>query len=316
MSELLNRLVVPSSLVAFVAYFSMALILLIKNRTNLSSIIFSLWVFCWSIRNLGLFLMAQAPTLELAKAYGHIIYVPIALLYVLFFHFTLEFTDQYTSYNKKLLRVAYITSGFFLFTILFDFHWTKDPVLTAWGYVSVVDVFAKIYTPFFFFYNIRSMFILYKEYKRSKDRYAKQAQTIFYSFLIINIAGISTFMRVFGSSITPVTDLVGIMAAFMISYSIFKYETFDLNFLKRKSLLFFILVSLVTTLYVLSIFTIGHLINPIFGNDNIFHIFISSFILALTIRPLYGFLEKITNRFFNITKETRGFGLLNCISCF
>lgn len=181
------------------------------------------------IFGIGIYFVSSAPTPELADFWWRIAHVGAIFIPVLFLHFVYEFLEIK---KIKVLTFFYLLSAFFFVTNCVGDYFIANMrfVFDQFYYDSPPGIFYIFYTIMFFGLTIYSHVLLWKGFKKTKDRLKKQRIQYFFIGMGISFAGGGfNFLPVYGIDIYPYMTVMVFIYPLIISYAIFKHHLFDIK---------------------------------------------------------------------------------------
>jgi hypothetical protein len=307
----LPKLIYFSTLAASLGYFAIAIFLLIKNRFNKINLIFCAWLIIWSVWNMGLFLTYSSSNVALALKYTYFIDIPLVFMPTTLFHFSVLFTDSLNAATRRLIKIAYGTSLFFIPVILMNpviFNqnhlWINGVKYFEWGYTPQIGLGSLVFTIVWLFFLVASLKLQYRQLKKSHGRYHQQLKFIFWGFIILYIVSGTNFLPVMGIHVPPLGNIMSLPFALAIIYSIIKYETFDVHIFFRKSIFLSVFILVIFFSYSIFISLFKIILNPIFNNHEMISNMIYSVLLAATIVPLQNLIDQFLFKFYGKKNAT------------
>jgi len=224
-------------------------------------------------------------------------YMPITFIPVFYYKFGLDFLKQENKFDFYFLRFSYIFSCLAIIVL-----WTTDIYIEGlyhykWGYYPKANWFHSIYLFILSIQGLRTLFLLLKESKRNNltPLRKKQVKYVFYALLIYFFAAID-YIPKYGINIYPLSFLFVLIASLIIFHSIHKYQLMNMSFIIRKSLIYSILIIILSCLYAILVFLLG------FASISIGQSFWFSIISIITIvtisRPLQSYIKNIIDKLF------------------
>ncbi len=168
-------------------------------------------------------------------------------------------------------------SIFYLYAKKFNFL----GLLTPWLMLAILSNY-KLYT---FFRNSSDL------QKRNESLRLLIGATIGY------LGGISSFLPMLGFyNFYPLTIILVAFYGLFLSYSIFKYQIFELNIILRKSFVYSILVAVITIIYIITVLIIERLFQGLIGYQTIIGSICAAIIIAVIFIPLKNKLQFIVDK--------------------
>ena len=273
---------------------------LIKRRRKIHIIwgLFALFIGLWGF---GIYMISVTTDMIKAIFWWRVAEIGVIFIPVLLIHFVLEFLNL----RKKLfLSVFYIVTFFLLFCDIFT-NYFIDQVRFVFDKFYYISPATPLYTFFVFVIFIGSVIysimLLWRAYKKAHGISKYQIKYLILAFLIGFTGGATSYLPVYNIDILPVWNAAIFLSALIVAYAIVKCRFMDIRVTVKKSSLFSLVVIGVGTAYVLVAFLLSSLV---FGGEltGIKHLIITGLIVgtivAIGFRPLYSFLQEVTDKYF------------------
>jgi signal transduction histidine kinase len=297
-SALLN--VVTSGLVCLFVIFNNP-----KTKTNRYFTFYALSIAMWAI-----FQLSWISAIYKSDA---LLYMQIALTFALFipptfFHFTCHLVNDYKK-HAQIVFYSYIFSLAMIpivYTPLFIIDVQKISMIRNWPVAGNLFILLVLEYLTLIAY---ALFIIYKKLKTTTGPQHQQLRYIFWGILIAYIGGSTNFFLCYHIFIPPYGNILIPIYSIFITYAIFKYQLMDINIIIKRSLVYSILITILTIFYFLSIYITEHIFQVMFGYKSFLFSLASATVIALAFIPLRNviqtFVEKILFRgnYMQITKE-------------
>ena len=265
-----------------------------KTNRSFSRLCFftTMWLLPYSINyNLG------APALTLIEkifrySYCSIIFIPISLTHylLLFLKVKIQKTASSLLYLYGSIVSLLIINTDFIVSGVFKFYWGFYPK-------------AGKYHPFilaFFLINIIFIVVLLINKLEQAPKHSTTRNQIKYQLIAFIIFGSASldFIPNYGYPILPIGYIQTSLFLCIISYAIIKHRLLNINLIIRKGLLYSTLVSIITIIYLITIFVIESLVRDIIGYKSILISTSTAFLLGLIFIPLKDKIQNIIDIIF------------------
>jgi len=286
---LINAL--ASSILGIFVYF--------KNRKQIINKIFALFCLSVAVWSYPYFIWQISTTESAALFWSRALMVGAIFIPICYFHFILELLNKIKQ-KKKLLIFGYIVFFFFLlvnFTSLF-----VKGVRPKLGFAFWPDA-GILYHPFlliWFFYAFYAIYLLFNNYFISIGIKQNQIRYILIGTIIGYLGGATNYFLWYDIPIPPIGNWTTAFYLGIVAYAIVKYRFMDIRVVVKRSTIFSGLVVGVATAYVLVAFLLASLV---YGGElaGIRPLIVTGLLIgvltALGFRPLYGFLQRTTDRY-------------------
>lgn len=267
-----------------------------KKRINHIFGFYSLCISLWAVIEIS---VVGANDLETAKRFIFLFWPPILFIPSTFLHTVLLLTNETGATSKKTLKTSYLLSCLFLIAHIFFNALNLDPRLV--GYVSYytnlsgVGMLAGL--QFFFVINF-SLWKLYAAHRGASGQKKIQIKYLFWSSLLGYVGGSPDWALAFGYYI-PFLNPFGIYAiplySIATSYAILQHRLFDINLVVRKSLIYSILVTILTIGYFGFVYGLELIFRVTFGYSS-FWLSVAAFAaMALLFQPLKISIQRLVD---------------------
>ncbi|MBU0900305.1 GAF domain-containing sensor histidine kinase [bacterium] len=225
----------------------------IKSQRNRAFALFEASIVIWSI---GMFMMTIASDKQMAMTGVRILHFGLFFSFGNFFYFVLTLIDDQSKRNKIICSTAYILGLLFNITDQIKSLATVSDVIFVFGsYQPVAGKAAPFFNLTFLFFVSYGVYLLYKRYQISESLLEKnRISYVFGGMFIIFISSITNILLVMGLKVYPLAHLAIIIYALIITYAIIKYRLMDISLIIQKGIIYSLLTTLVTTIWLLAIF--------------------------------------------------------------
>ena len=241
-----------SFLVGGVAALFLSLFVYLKNRNSLVNKTFSLLSLSGAVWSLGFFMQINSQTFESAYFWRTFMDSGAILLPAFWMHFVYSVTNRLL--NRKILFACYLGSIFILILNLSD---SLIPGLFIKG-LEEKNLFQFYvtagfgYYPFLLFFWLvvtYSIFLLFKEYKRSSGLKAQQIKYIIFGALSGFSGGGMSFLLSFGIPVPPYGIIFFAFYPVIIAYAIVRYHFLDIKVIATELSIVAIWIFLLTRIF-------------------------------------------------------------------
>jgi signal transduction histidine kinase len=284
--------------IAFLTGFPCAfLVFLHKPRTALKIVwsVFGTGLSFWGVCIFNLF---TSTTAETALFWGRLGNYGAVFLPLFLFHMVVLLTNRYGEYRKQLFGCYFVYCSYLLAALIFPHLFI--PSVTPKGVFAFYPDSGILYAffPFMFFATaVSGLVILFQSYRVSSV--IKQNQ---YKYFLIAAAlgvfgGGTTFFYVFNIPIYPYGTIGVPLFNMAVAYIIVKYQLMDIRIFIRKSLLYLILISVITVLYLLAVWMVERLFHNVIGYQSFMGSFAVITILAALFVPLRNYIQSFAEQY-------------------
>jgi signal transduction histidine kinase len=255
----------------------------------------SLAVFWWSFCTAWLIISNNHST---ALFWGRIVDIGGFLISVFFLHFTISFLEIK---NKGwLIRFAYIFSIPFL--ILLPTKYGIADVVPKFyvKYYHVPGLIAHLGVVFFCILVSYAFWKISESYKKSTGERRKQLKYLFWSMLLGFSGGCSNFFLMYGINFTPLpfVTYMGALYPGIATYAILRHHLLDINIVVKKTVVYSILVTLITVSYFILTYIAEFLFRGFVGYKSILLTIGFLIVFTLLFQPLKNIVQSFIDKYF------------------
>ena len=272
-----------------------------KSRLSFLFLIFCVGVFFWmipiSLLNIGVFDLNKS--IFLSK----ITFTSIVLLPTIALHFAIEFLGPYNSNRAKNdLKIAYVlTISFFMLL------WTTPYFVIglkhySWGAYPEGGPIHRLHAAFVFATAVYVVLTLWTGLKRiqsaeGKGKKYNETMLFFLAFFFATIS-CSDFLHSWGFDYFPIGAICMTFFITCITYGIFRHNLLGVSLAIRKSLLYSMILSIISALYFLVVYVTGLFIgNAANSNSPFLNIFVMT-VSVIIFKPLEHTIQKAIDKLF------------------
>lgn len=291
-------------LINFILNFSASLFFAIVKPHSKLKTLWVLYTFLVSIWALGFFISTVTSNYDIALLWCRIQNHSATLIPLFFLHFIIIVLRK-EHYHKKLLQYFYILNiSYFFFSLLNykDFVVNVEDKIGVPNYTEAGWMYYPF--PFIFITTVLLAFILIQRHFPSLPKKIKdQINLIKIGVGIGFSSGASSFFLSFDIPIDPSYPLfLTSIYTFTFSYAVIKHQLLDIKIFIQKSILYTLLISILTIFYILLIYIAENIFQNLIGYRSIFPSLIFATLIAFIFIPLRHFLQNIIDKF--IFKES------------
>ncbi len=282
-----------SGLLIIFAY--LPLIVLIGLKGNNITKLYGLHLVCVFFWGLGAFLIGITKDLEIVALVWKFTYSAILFIPVFFLHYVLLITNKH---SKAIIYIAYFQAIFFTIITLNGKMWSNlHLIFNSILYYDGNELYLYSFV-LWLLITLYAHFILIKHYQICFPSLKKQISLLIISLPFGFCGGIINFLPPFGINIYPFGNFLIPIYSLIATYAILRHQLFDITIAIRKSIVYSILISLLSLSYLLFVVVAEKLLQNIIGYQ--------SFLISITIAFLLGSLfvlvknkiENIVDRIF------------------
>ena len=267
----------------------------LKSKINQSFVYFTLAIAFWAaLRPLWM----VGPNKTEVLFFMRISMIAAIFIPITFLHFTVHLINEYEKHKNTIYALYTIglliaSTGFSRLFItvgeqrlVFDYFPSAGPTFTL---MTIEFIIVVSY----------GLFLIHQKLKTISGPQHHRLKHVFYGILITYIGGMTNFPLVYNIPILPVGDVLVSAYTVFITYAIFRYQLMDIRLPLKKSLVYTILITVITVLYLACVYIMEHIIQSIVGYKSLLVSMGFAIIIALVFTPLKNFIQTfIENAFF------------------
>lgn len=294
----INLYALPPLFCSLLIFATGAVILLKNSRAQLNQLFFLLslsttvWLFFYSINFLvGYFNEAQN---EFIFRLG---YCGVAFISITFLSYTSGFIYAKT---EKFLFILNLLYGLCLIILIFKTNLIVEGLYKYfWGHYpkagKLHPYFLAIFISQCSYANLLLIQSLRKEAPKTKK--AAQLKYITLGFILFTLA-CWDFLPNYGFELYPFGYLPATIFTFLVSYAVFRHNLMDITIVINKGLVYSILITVISIIYLLSVLLIERITQNILRYNSIVGSVLAAFVIAIFFTPLKDKIQEIVDRFF------------------
>jgi PAS domain S-box-containing protein len=255
----------------------------------------SKWLFCLLLLDVGLwnfltFIMRSSPDVHRALVWDRVLPVAGYIIVLLYYHFTLTYTN--TKGQRSILIASYI-----FIAVIASLAPTgliiKGMRLEDYGYAPITG-------PFVFFLSICATSLMvgggYNLLRRYKASHSyEERNRLIYLVIALLFPFVGGLLDTF-SNLPPAAIWGYLIFCILCSVAILRYHLLDIRVVVRKGLVYIIVSSMIAIPYVVILYLLRFIFEPILEQWWIHAIII--LLLAILLRPLYSWAQQFVDKLF------------------
>lgn len=280
----------------------LGVMVLLRNRRSQVNISFAFFSFSLAGWALGIAMFSAAADAGQSLFWAKEYYIAASFIAASLLYFAQIFPEgKSLSFKQKLfvlvpslLHAGLLLIPGYLIHGIIQYAWGKEVVLGKVEYA--------IYTFYFlpFFYS--ALYILWRKYKINTGYLRKQIKFVAISILSASIFGVvfNLLLPWFGNYklIYFGPPFTMIIFWFMV-YAIIKHRLWDFRLVFVRTIVYGLLVLILSVFYAVSLFLIGNkLLGTLTNKEELYLSTVLALFMAFTIQPLKNFLQRITEKVF------------------
>jgi len=285
-----------SGLLILITSLSSGVFVLIKTSKILSNRLWAYFNLAISLWGLGAYKTGLAHDSQSALLWLNIGHIGVTCIPIFLIHFTHYFLEIK---NKNLIRLAYFVGIFFLIEIFFGKLMPHVKLMFNSFYYGTNPPF--IYFIFFALWISTTVYIYQFAYKKIKISSKEKRNKIKYFYLSLSIGfigGITNFFPIFGINLYPYGNFLVAVFPIAMTIVILKYNLMDINIVIRRSLIYSLLVTTITIIFIISVLISERLFHQVIHYQNVTASIIMASLIALIFIPLRNWIQDLVDRAF------------------
>ena len=255
------------------------------------NLVVAFWAF-------GTYLVGISTSPERAILNWRIAYVGGTFIAIVFYHLVYSFCQL----NKTGLLILIYTQGLlFLPFILLTNHFANTN-LTLYIFDSIYYNKATFLFSFWlgiWLIIVSSAFYKLHKFKKSLRGVKKiQAEYLFWAMILGFAGGTSSVLPSYNLAFYPVLQLSICFYVVIMTFAIFKYRLMELTIIVKRSIIYSLLITSITILYLLSVFVLEKCAQQLFGYKSLIISVGTAFGLGLIFIPLRHRIHSFVDRYF------------------
>ncbi len=255
------------------------------------------WLFSMS------FLTSRLFSDNISITLGKCVYTGVVFMPTLALHFVIEFLGNDLKKNaQKDLKIAYALTLIFLVLVWTNTNFISGIYKYSWGYFPRTGYIHVIHTVFVMataFYSVYLLWLGMNSVKQiqGKNRRYYELKYALLAFLFVTF-GSSDFLHNWGVDFFPIGCIFVALFITFTTYAIFKHELLGISIVIKKSLVYSMLLSTITTIYFSIVYITSSLLGDLTKAHSLPIILFILTIITLLFRPLEQKIRKVIDRLF------------------
>lgn len=270
----------------------------IRSKVNITFALFSISLFGWlfsftvaySNRDVHIAYLWEKIGCDLVDFAGPLLY-----------HFLTIFLKI-----KKELKWVYATYLFATTILILSFTtnyiFLPEPHKYYWGHYPNAGPLHLLAVSLHSFIMIRILILLYGFITRRdasiSENYYNQIKYMFWGIIILVLPALTDYLPKYGIGVYPLGWAFVIVFCAVVAYAIVKHKLMDLNIVFRGTLVYSILVGLITAIFVVMILLLEKFFQGFAGYRSILLSALTAFIIAFSFNPARNRIQTFVDRYF------------------
>lgn len=287
------------ALIAFLTGIPCALFVFFNKPRNITKVMWSLYSLGISLWGLGIFqfLVTKDPAVVLfiSRCINH----SSIFISIFFFHFVLLLTGVYKQKKKELFAYYGVFVAYSLIALAFPETFIRS-LSPKGGFELYPDAGTLYYAvPFLFMFMwIYGLVVLYHSAQQASALRRNQFKYLFYSSIIGIGGGCTTLFLIFDIPIFPYGAIMVPLYNLAVAYIIVKHQLMDIRIIIRKSVVYTVLLTVLTVIYMASIYILERVFSQVIGYQSAMGSSAVFVVLAIILVPLKNWIQSFLDKHF------------------
>ncbi len=290
----------PYSVLPFTASVTalfLGILVFLKNKYSETHRIFLVWstiIFTW--------LFCYAINYSLTDANKALITIKIACASVILisgnsYHMIVSFLDL--KKERKFVYLAHSINIILAILLYSTNYLISGTYKYFFGFYGKAGPF-YIYTIFIFLiFTLRGIYLLYRTIRSNQLNAKKQIQAKYMlTGMIIAHLGSVDFLPKFNIEIYPFGAVFILLWVCIMTYAILKHQLLDINIVFRAGLIYSLLVTVITIVYLILVLSIEKIFHDLLGYHSFFTSVLAAVLIAIFFIPLKNKIQYLLDKYF------------------
>ena len=296
---MINPYSIPPLICAILIFFTGSFVLSRNPKQRLNQVFFllcgtaTLWLSFY-----GISFSIPESNIEFIKIMYRIDYCGVNFIAIVYFHYVLTFLQLK---HFKWWNIFNYVYGFFICVLI----WGTDLIINKslqhhfWGFYPLAGHLHPLFLTYFIFLLLFSLFLLIQTLKRSdiSPTFKNQIKYVTFALGIWALACVD-FIPNYGIELYPFGYIPTTIFMLIIAYAAARYKLMDINIVIKKSIVYSLLIAVITFIYFIAIFISEKIFQDVIGYRNLFTSIFTAIIIAAIFYPIKERLQKFADRTF------------------
>jgi signal transduction histidine kinase len=288
-----------TALLTFLTNASIALFLFIKSDKRKEVHAYGRMCIFVSVWGFGSFIGSLTKSEELSKLGYHIAMNGVILIPVAFYGFVTAYTEvrQPLLYKAIILTaVIFLVSNIFFHNIFFSDVYFAFNQFYYMRWNRCETLYLVLYILFYWILLIYSFSFLIIKFIQSTGLERNRLKYIVFGTGLGWLGGHNDFIAVFRPGIYPLLNILVGVYPLIIGYAIIKHKVLDINIVIKRSLVYSILLAIVSITYLIIVVIIEYFIKGLVGYKSIIFSVLIAFFVGLILVPLRNRIQSFVDK--------------------
>jgi len=173
-----------------------------------------------------------------------------------------------------------------------------EPLLSSNHYWPIAGPTFTLMFLEYIFLMAYALYIIFKKYRSAEYPERFKFKYVFYGMLIAYLGGSTNFPLCYKIHVPPFSNILIPFYTIFITYAIFRYQLMDIKIIIKSSLVYTILITIITIFYLIAIYFAEHILQSMLGYKSLFVSMASATFIALAFIPLRNFIQNFIEKTF------------------
>jgi signal transduction histidine kinase len=285
-------------IIAFISGFPSAVFVFFHKPRQAMKVVWSVYASCISLWGFSIFHLFTTTDESVALFWGRFCNYIALWIPVMLFHFVVVLTNRYAEQKKPLFNWYAVYIIYFIVVA-----WRPDLYVHS---VSPKMVFrfypdaGKLYYlfPILLFTTItHALIVLYESYAKSSLIRRNQYKYFLFTTAVGILGGTTTYFPVFNIPIYPLGAIGVPLYNLAVIYIIVKHQLMDIRIIIRRSLVYLVLVSVITLFYLIGVYLLERVFRNVLAYQSAMGSAALITVIAVLFVPIKNYIESFVERF-------------------
>lgn len=292
----MNLYAIPNFACAL-ACFGIGAFVLTKNYRSPVNITFTLLALSMFTWQLGTALLLISLTPEIAYRWSQFAYVGVTFIPATAYHFITTSVRE-EKVRRKAIWLSYSVAALIFLPLTQTRYLLEGVHHYTWGYWFKAGSLHSSFPVFFSVLMFMGLHLLYQGFQIETSGSERTRRRYLFIAIAISCIGSVDFLPDYGFPLYPFGYLPVFTCISILAYAIVKHQLMDINVVIRKSLVYSILVTGVTLVYLLSVLLVEKLSQGILGYQGLIATLVAAVTIAVGFIPFKNIAQGFIDRMF------------------
>ncbi|HEY87168.1 MAG TPA: GAF domain-containing protein [Dehalococcoidia bacterium] len=290
MTDILPTPYFLSPLIAAAVTLGLIVLAVLWSRRDFSTVLFSGFLVCMMLWNMLVFGLRSSPDIDYALVWDKALSVVALTTFVLYYHFTLIYTNN--KGQRRILLASYLLIGLIAALIPTDLV-IEGVRVEDYGYAPIMGLASYVLFPAGPLLILGGTYNLLKYYRVCSSYVVRNR--LIYMVIAAVFPLIGGLLDGF-TNLPPMAIWGNLVFSVLCTIAILKYHLLDIRIFVRKSLVYLLISAVVAIPYVGILFLVSEVLGR--GIQTWWIYCVTLLLLAIVLRPLYGWAQNMVDRVF------------------